>query len=88
MKTQDWKNKNRMKINFGLAGRAIVTCAVLWGLAGCGSEPADVPLTKEGRIKAIEDDPSIKPEQKEIYKKQIEDSERLKAMMEKRTPSP
>jgi hypothetical protein len=84
MKNQQRKSREKMKNNFALAARAVVTCAVLWGLAGCSAEIDDVPQTKEGKIKAIEDDPTYTPEQKATYKKQVEENERMKARLEKR----
>ena len=76
--------KYRVKIKsiIHLTALGIATGGVFAGLSGCSGPVDDVPLTKEGRIKAIEDNPNYKPEQKAAFKQQIEESERLKAMAE------
>jgi hypothetical protein len=54
--------------------------------SGCGdSGGPDVPQTPEEKIKAIEANPDYKPEQKEAYKKQVAENEKLKGMLEQRS---
>jgi hypothetical protein len=70
------KAKRVLKLTF-----ALVSVVSLAGITGCGSGDAtsDVPAAKEDKIKAIESNAAYSAEQKERYKKQVEDTDKMAA---------
>lgn len=56
--------------------------------AGCSSDggASDVPLTVEGKIKAIDEDSSLKPEEKEARKAKLKEFEEGLQRMKQSSP--